>query len=218
MSISDKSEAKIFIETLIHWPKSYITGTDLEVLLDKTYDARHSIIKRAAKSGNLIKLQNDLYLIKSSLRKELPNSFELAQLIWGPSYISFESALSYHGWIPEAVRMIASACTKKGKQVLTPIAVFSFERIPSDGFAMGLHHKKEDGSYLIAEPWKAIADLVYARRKQWDTLRDLMEDLRLEEEQLKSSDKNLLNYLAMHYPSPRTRKILTKLYKEALCL
>src|SRR5205809_155490 len=107
------------LETLVQWPKCFITGTDLAVIFDKSYDSRHAIIKRLVQAKILIKLQNDLYLIKESLRKTLLDSFELAQLIWGPSYISFESALGYHGWIPEAVYTITSACSKKGKTVST---------------------------------------------------------------------------------------------------
>lgn len=199
---------KAFVETLVKWPKCFLTGTDLAILVDKTYDSRHAIIKRAVKDELLVKLQNDLYLITPSLRHDLPNSFELAQFIWGPSYISFESALSYHGWIPEAVHVTSSACSKRGKTVKTAIGVFSFEHIPIDAFSIGIHHQGNDSSFLIAHPWKALSDMIYTRRKTWQNLAALQEDLRLDEEKLEQSDRVLLQYLQSYYPSPRTRKIL----------
>lgn len=220
MSLFDNFGAKMqknLIETLIKWPKAFITGADLKVILDKSYDSRHSIIKRITKEGFLKKIRNDLYIIKPTLKHDLPDKFELAQLIWGPAYISFESALSYHGWIPEAVYTTSSACSKKGKTIDTPIGIFSYEHIPIDVFPIGLHHQNEENvSYLIAQPWKAIADLIYARKKSWSHISALCGDLRIELDDLYKSDKKLLQYLSETYPSSRTRKSLHQFYEE-LC-
>lgn len=206
---------KNLIEILVQWPKSFMTGADLKIIIDNSYDSRHSLIKRMTKEGTLQKIRNDLYLIKQSLRKDLPDKFEIAQIIWGPSYISFESALNYHGWIPEAVFTTASACVKKGRRIETAIGLFSYEHVPMDAFAIGLHHQVENSiSYLIAEPWKAVADLIYARRKTWGNISALCGDLRIEEEDLLASDGKLLLYLSQTYPSVRTRKILHQFYEE----
>jgi hypothetical protein len=208
---------KNLIEQLVNWPKSYITGTDLIILIDKSYDACHSLVKRLTKEGTLVKIKNDLYLIKQSLRNELPDKFELAELIWGPSYVSFESALSHHEWIPEAVYTTSSACTKKGKNIETTIGLFSYEHIPVDAFCIGLHHHTDGKvTFLIAEPWKAIGDTIYARRKKWPEIAALCEDLRIEEEVIQASDTKLLLYLSQVYPSVRTRALLKRFYEE-LC-
>lgn len=208
---------KTLIEVLVNWPKSYITGADLKILIDKSYDACHSQVKRLSQEGLLIKIKNDLYLIKQSLRNDIPDKFELAELIWGPSYISFESALSHHGWIPEAVYTTSSACTKKGKNIATPIGLFSYEHIPTDAFSIGIHHQNDNNvCFLIATPWKAISDLIYARKKKWPNCRALCDDLRIESESISVSDKELLLYLSQVYPSVRTRTILRQFYEE-LC-
>lgn len=209
-----------YIEALAQWPKNFITGTDLFVVLDKSYDSRHAIIKRLVQATLLVKIKNDLYLIKGTLRKTLPDSFELAQMIWGPSYISFESALSFHGWIPEAVYTTTSACSKNGKVISTPIGVFSYNHVPAEAFAMGIYHHQnsdpEATTFLIAEPWKAIADYIYSHKKVWPTLQDLTQDLRIEKEKLYASDLDLLKYLSEQYPSPRTQKALEQFYKEIM--
>lgn len=207
-------QPKLF-EKLIDWPKCFITGVDLAAILDKSYDSRHAIIKRAVKNDFLIRIQNDLYLISKPIKKELPNAFEIAQLIWGPSYISFESALSFHGWIPETAYTTTSACCKKGKTVTTPIGTFDFKHVPIDAFPMGLHFQQEENaSFMIAQPWKAVADIIYSNKIRWPDVTALSSDLRIEWEVLTTSDLSLLKYLAENYPSPRTKQTLGQYYQE----
>ena len=51
--------------------------------------------------------------------------FYLANPIYAPSYISFETALSYYDLIPERVYMIKSATFKKRKITFTFFAIFN---------------------------------------------------------------------------------------------
>lgn len=200
---------KTLLEALIHWPKPFLTGIDLQVLLDNTEDARKAIIKRAGKEGYLLRLKQNLYVIQKLPQKTMPDSFELAQFIYGPSYISFESALSYHRWIPEAVHIITSACAKKSSRFETPLGMFSFEKIPISAFSIGIHSQEEGNvRYLIATPWKAIADMIYCRKKNWADIKDLADDLRIEWETLQNSDCKILEFLAENYPHKRTQKVL----------
>lgn len=197
--------------TLIQWPKSYIFGVHLYPILNKSPDSRYGIIKRSIKEGSLLPIRRDLYYIPN-LQKPLLNRFEIAPLIYGPSYVSFESALSYYQWIPEAVPTTTCATVKRSKDFDTPVGVFSFERIPIEAFPIGVEQIEEDRVTLfIANPWKAIADLIYTRKRSWPNLEALMEDLRIESESIEASDRNLLRYLSENYPSTRVRKSLKQL-------
>lgn len=206
---------KKFLEVLWRWPKSYISGTDLHCILDKSSSSRHAIIKRAIQENYLIPIRRDLYLITSSM-KPLINSFEVAAIIYGPSHISFESALSYHGWIPEAVRTTTSASAKRSKEFETPIGIFSYEHIPIEVFPLGVcQYQQSNGLTLfIAAPVKALADIIYARRRTWLSINDLSEDLRIDPESFKSSDKKLLTDLIKNYPSVRVKNTLYALQKD----
>ena len=51
-----------------------------------------------------------------------------------PSYISFESALSYRGLIPEAVYTTTSACLKRARRFASKVGLFSFTPIPARAF------------------------------------------------------------------------------------
>ncbi len=201
------------LEILLNWPRPYISGTDLHHLLDKSADSRHGIIKRAIHKGYLTPIRRDLYLIRNS-KRSLLNSFEIATMIYGPSYVSFESALSYHGWIPEAVRTTTCASVKRAKTFETPIGIFSYEHIPFKAFPFGVEqHEQHPLTLFIASPAKALADIIYARKRSWKSMHDLSEDLRIEIENFQNSDKELLIELIKNYPSPRVKKGLDILLK-----
>jgi hypothetical protein len=199
---------KNFLEILLNWSKPYISGIDLCYILDKSADSRHAIIRRAIRNGYLIPIRRDLYLIKNS-KQPLLNSFEIATIIYGPSYVSFESALSYHGWIPEAVRTTTSASVKRAKEFETPIGIFSYEHIPIKAFSLGVEqHQQGTLTLFIASPVKALADIIYARKRIWESIGDLSEDLRIEIESFQNSDRKLLIELIENYPSPRVKNTL----------
>ncbi len=204
---------KDFLEILINWKEAYISGVDLHYILDKSPDSRHGAIKRAVHNGHLTPIRRDLYLI-NRLRKERVDPFEIAPIIYGPSYVSFESALSYHGWIPEAVRTITCASVKRSKEYQTPIGAFSYQHIPIEAFSFGVGQIEQNGSILfIGNPVKALADIIYARKRSWKDLNDLYDDLRIEPETFQDSDKQLLIDLIKNYPSPRVQKALHLLLK-----
>ncbi len=202
-----------FFDVLLTWPKPYISGVDLCCILDKSSDSRHAIIKRAIQNGEVTPIRRDLYLIKNS-KIPLVNAFEIAPVIYGPSYVSFESALSYHGWIPEAVRTTTCASVKRTKEFKTPIGIFSYEHIPIKAFSLGVgQHQQEDSTLFIAAPIKALADMIYARKRTWAKIEDLLDDLRIEPESFENSDKELLADLIENYPSSRVQKALQILQK-----
>lgn len=91
--------------------------------------------------------------------------------------------------------------------------MFSFLHTPVTGFYSGVL-RLEDPVRLIADPWKAIADIAYTRRVDWQSLPDLMHDLRIDEELLTSSRTDILKTLSVEYASPRVRRILQTINKE----
>ena len=207
---------RTLLEILLNWPRPYISGIDLHHILDKSADSRQGIIKRAIRKGYLVPIRRDLYLIKNS-KRSLLNAFEIAPIIYGPSYVSFESALSYHAWIPEAIRTTTCASVKRAKEFETPIGIFSYEHIPTKAFSLGVEqHQEGDLTLFIASPVKALADLIYARKRVWESIDGLSEDLRIEVDSFQDSDKKILKELIESYPSPRVKNTLNILLKGLL--
>lgn len=204
-------------DILEHWPRNFIRDADLETLLDGTADSRYSLIKRAFKSGLLVRLRKGLYLIPSKQKQSLPDEFELALLMYQPSIISLESALSYHGWIPEAVYTITCVSPKRAQYFKTPLGVFSYKHVPEQSFYLGVGRLvSTTGTIFIADAWRALADFMYVRRKSWPDLASLDADLRIDRDTLMTSDRALLQELCEKYPSPRVRRGLAVLLAEII--
>jgi len=152
-------------------------------------------ISNMEKSGELIRLKKDLYVnSKSSISKEL-----IAIHLYGLSYVSLESALSYYRLIPEKVYAIRSVTTKRAKKFSTPLGNFDYVTVPIDYFSIGIRQEiiENEYAFLIAEPTKAICDMmVTTRGLRLQSVRAvqayLEEDLRIDISDVKSFDTNIV--------------------------
>ena len=160
-------------------------------------DRLNALIKRAVGSREVWRICRGLYCLDRRHLRTPVNPLSLAQHIYGPSYISLESALSHHGWIPEAVYTITSASMKRSRSFETPLGPFSFVRIPQSRFFGGVSRIETGGgrSFLMADPLKALADYVCAHNCRWTSADPVIDSLRVDEQslgELKSADFDLL--------------------------
>ncbi len=208
----------IFTNHLLSWQKPFLRDQDLAVLFPGKDTRRYDVVKYALKKGVLIQVRRGLYLIGKPFGKGTCDPFEIASVLYGPSYISLETALSFHGWIPEAVRTTTCVTPKRAKTFQTYLGVFRFSHAPPSHFFLNVQRVEEtnNGSsiFLIAEPWKAIADAIYCYRRDWKSLDDLSSDLRIEVETLEESDRNSLLHIAKYYDCKRVQKVLHMFYQE----
>lgn len=94
--------------------------------------------------------------------------FLIANRLYSPSYVSFESALSYYGLIPEGVYSITSASTRKTAAFQTPLANFTYRHLkPPLHFGYRIEKRNGQG-YKIAEMEKAVLDYLYLHPKITD--------------------------------------------------
>ena len=101
------------------------------------------------------------YYISSDLEIDENVLFEIANRIYRPSYISFETALSYYHLIPESVYGISSASTRRTYSFKTIIGEFSYKTIKWDLF-FGYDLVRHNNKYIkIASTEKAILDFFY---------------------------------------------------------
>ncbi|MCK4912688.1 MAG: hypothetical protein KAS05_03095 [Candidatus Omnitrophica bacterium] len=76
------------------------------------------------------------------------------------AYVSFISALHLHGIIEQIPQVVTLASMKHTKIIHTKIATFSVHQI-APSFFKGFGWYKGQGSFLIAEPEKALVDCLY---------------------------------------------------------
>lgn len=103
---------------------SYIEAQNILPLLNE-YTNPRDFISRMCKRGELLRLKNGFFVIAEKISKAPIPYEQIANLLYGPSYISFEWALSYYGMIPEGVYVVTSTSASKSKCYTTPIGTFS---------------------------------------------------------------------------------------------
>ena len=177
-----------------------IVTTDQLIFENKMYkDPKHRILNMSRK-GEIIPIKRGLYETDRSVPGYL-----LANTMLGPSYISFEYALSYYGMIPERVVAYTSATFGKKKMLEfknefgtyryrdVPVRVFPFY------YSRGLI---DDRPLLIATKEKALCDTlsVISPIRGLSDFRDyLFDGMRLDEDEFYSLDMTKILRIAPLY-------------------
>lgn len=209
---------KALIKQLRTADRPYITDSELRLLLSGSADSRYSKVKRLIAQNKLLHIRKGLYCLTEELGYlKKPHPFELAQFIYSPSYISFESALMFHGLIPEVAFTTTSACIKRSKTFPTPLGVFSYLHLPVANFYTEVEIV-EDNNYrfFVAKPWKAICDYVFVYKKDWINLDPLLKSLRIHREELPSLNDNEIHTLSEYYHSKRITRFLQGIKRELI--
>ena len=168
--------------------------------LRDTSDKRGKIA-RMIRAGELISLRRGLYATRRDL-----HPFGLAASIYGPSYISFDTALAFYGCIPEAVYEITSATLKRPKEVKNAFGRYRYRTVPRQAFSIGIERITEGGiPFLIAAPTKALCDrmALEPRMRSMSDVRRWAELMRLNTEQ--PLDSAILSACAEQYGRPAVR-------------
>ena len=197
-------------------PHGVISVPELAILAPYGDNQRHAQTKRAIAAGDIVNIRRGLYCLSDVLRKNQLNPYVIAQHIYGPSYISLQSALRWHGWIPEAVYSTTSVCYKQSRDFDTPLGNFSYSRVPQKVFYAGVDHQTDEGGniFLIASPLKALADYVYVHKCDWLGIAPLVESLRVEPEELDQLTTKDFDTIDDNYNSSRVKNFLLSLRKE----
>lgn len=152
-------------------------------------------------------------------RKTEPHPFVLAASLHAPSHVSLESALAYHGLIPEAVYQVASVTVARSREFTTRLGVFSFHRVPTLSPRAGVEALvvARNAWAFVATPLRAIADLVYLNKEiSWkrNGMNYLTESLRIEEDDLRDMSFDRLDEILESFRSRRVRAYLQGLKGE----
>jgi predicted transcriptional regulator of viral defense system len=185
---------------------------DYQMLLDalKGYARPRDKITQWLKRGVIIRVKKGLYVFGEGLRRRPYSRELLANLVYGPSYLSQEWALQYYGLIPERVEALTSVTTGRSRKYRTPAGLFIYRQIPLQAFRAGMTRAEIDGepAFLVATREKALADKIrldigtgIGSVGQMRTY--LIENLRIEEEALAGLDSRAIADFARRYGSRR---------------
>jgi len=142
-----------------------IPELDYLMLMESLRDYQHprDRVTRMLRSGTMIRVKKGIY-VRNDRRDPYAREV-LANLLYGPSYVSLEYALQYHGLIPEAVSTITCVTTRKNKVFPTPVGNFEFRHLREAFYSVGFEWHPVDSrrGFLIASPEKALWDTLYMR-------------------------------------------------------
>ncbi|NCU32731.1 MAG: hypothetical protein EOM23_07360, partial [Candidatus Moranbacteria bacterium] len=155
-------------------------------------------IRKLIEKGILIPLKRGMYLHKPVGRQAGTTKEIISNNLYGPSYVSLDFALGYHGLIPEIVHTVTAMTTKRSKIFDTTVGVFSYRQIKPAIFGLGVSiEKANSGNFLIAGKEKALCDKIYFTSDYTFTSKRMIQvfledDLRIDIDEIKNADPEIV--------------------------
>lgn len=119
-------------------------------------------LSRWVKGGQIVQLRRGLYALAPPLRRREPHPFLIANALERGSYVSLQSALAFHGLIPEAVPTTTSVGPVRPGSFENPFGRFVFHHLRADLCQGYRRLEVAPGQWCrVAEPEKALVDLLY---------------------------------------------------------
>ena len=193
-----------------------LTDLQLSRLIEGSDQRRYNLVNRAMKAGELVRLRRGLYMLPDKYRKKPTHPYALAQMIVPGSYVSLETSLSFHGWIPEAVYTTTSILPgrKSGKFKIEQVGLLAFYPLATRAgyFLERVKRIQLNGqTLLIASPIRALMDLVCLKKLEWRGMSWIVQGMRIDEEALGLVTGEELRTLKQVYKHKRVQYFLSEL-------
>lgn len=133
------------------------SGFEFQRLLGAPPIAAQKLLERYTQKGVFVRLKGGMY----ALEMNFPSGYLIANKLYKPSYVSFETALSYYRIIPEVVYSFTSATAKTTREYGVKNMVFNYHKIMKKAFTGYKLIKLSGENILLAEKEKALADYLY---------------------------------------------------------
>lgn len=186
-----------FIRQLQTLDRGFFTTADLEKITGLKRDSLKVALNRLAKQEILTRLKRGVY----QLSLNAVDVKRIANQLYYPSYLSFESALSTYGILSQIPYTQTFATNRKSKKMTIWSTEAEYTQLKTDLF---FGYKFDKGIY-IAEPEKALLDELYmiSRGKRTISINELnLEDI----------NRDRLKEYAVKFPK-YTNEFLRKILK-----
>lgn len=196
-----------------------VTASALESLFPHIKGGNQKI-RLLERDKQIIRLKRGLYVCNPEITGKILSTELIANHLYAPSYVSMASALRYYGLIPEAVYTTQSITLKHSRDFDTPLGRFEYTYTSRETFSVGLTSiKKEDYTFVMATPEKALCDLIANSPKvNLRYLKDaetyLEEDIRMELEDFKQMNAEIFEKYMKTGKKVESIRTLLKLMKR----
>jgi hypothetical protein len=196
-----------------------LSESQLARLLGGSAQRRYNLVNRALHRGELIRLRRGCYRLATSLAGSALHPFVVAQALRAGSYVSLESALSFHGLIPEAVPSTLSIIPglRRDEMTAPDLGTFLFQPLALNPgyFLEGVERVVLDGqAALVARPLRALLDRCCLFKADWPGLADLLHSLRIDPDGLAALRADDLDALKPVYRHRRLRTLIDAMQRE----
>lgn len=189
--------------------KPYFSRLDINILGLKVCNYQFTYW---VKKGYIERIKRGLYVFSDRRNDMSPE--EISFLIYEPSYISLEYALSCYGFIPEMVYSFTAVTPKITRRFANKFGNFIYRRIKPRLFFGYRIMETKSGKYLLAEPEKALLDYFYLNSKNMNSKEDI-EEMRLNCEMVKKTiDRKKLEFYLGKFDSQKMRRIIKIILKS----
>ena len=182
---------------------------EIKHFLNERYSAPQKKLDKLVSEGYISKILKGFYTFHKTY-----NRFLIANKIYSPSYISFETALSFHGLIPERVETIYSVTQNRTYNYKTYQGYYTYSSQNISLYSIGMSMERVAGySVLIANREKALFDAISKhelKAKDYlvhDLLAYVIDSMRIELEDLRSLSLKKMKKLAYQYRNHAPRKL-----------
>jgi predicted transcriptional regulator of viral defense system len=166
-TILTKSELELLEAVVLRHGRIVTFEQIAEVVGDSTSrGALRYRVAKMSKAGWLIRLKRGVYLVVtdiSTLGFADVSPLVIAQALNETSYISFESALQYHGLFDQLLARIDSVTTLTTKSYRVLETTYVFSKIQPDYYFGFRSEQVQEQAVTIAQQEKAILDILYFR-------------------------------------------------------
>ncbi len=177
----------------------------------RSYRSPRDKVSLMLRNGEIVRIKKGLYILAPEYGGEVDVKI-IANLMYGPSYISLDFALQYWGLIPERVEVVTSITSKRNKFYNTPVGSFSYKYLHKSKFSHGVLWKRApapsrlgrdaETGFFIASKEKAICDKLASVKeivKETDVKDYLDSDLRVDVEMISDLNSRLLSRIEQAY-------------------
>lgn len=181
----------------------------------KNYTDVNGKIKRDIDKGILFPLVKGIYETNGNT-----DGYLLSSYIYGPSYLSFEYALSFHNIIPERVVVYTNATfnKRKSKSYQNHFGQFTYRDVPKEAFPFMVKvHEVDSYAYFIASPEKALCDLLYIKKPVFsikELKMVLFDDLRINRDVFALLNFQDIQFLSSKYISNNIKYLMKYIESE----
>ena len=193
--------------------------SDLSIIFKGTPASRYGLVNKAMKKGEIIQIRRGMYTLAPKYQEKYFSLYYIANQMVPHSYVTAESALQYHQWIPERVNQVISLINTGRKKEFSSIYakfIYYLHHILPENFYTGVTLVKiQDKNVFIASPLRALMDYVYIHKLTNVNKKYLLENLRIDLELINLIKVKEIKQMMPVYKSNYVKTFLNNLMKES---